>query len=222
MKVGVILPTFSADASAALALAAEAERAGIDGVFAYDHIWPMGSPGRPALAPFPLLAAIASRHPKLVVAPLVSRVSLAEPERIAERFATLEKIAPGRVIAALGTGDSLSLDEEIALGLPSLSATDRRDRLRQVIELLPDHVEKWCGGGGEATNLIAREYHMTLNLWNASPMELAQAAADGPICWAGSKPGNMADSLRSYAEAGATWSVVAGTVSLEVLAGLKG
>lgn len=222
MKVGVVLPTFSANAEAALAVAAQAERAGVDGVFAYDHIWPMGSPGRPALSPFPILAAIATRHPTLIVAPLVARVSLAEPERIAERLATLEMIAPGRVIAALGTGDSLSLDEELALGLPKLSATERRERLRAVVKLLPDQMEKWCGGGGEETNRIAREFNMTLNLWDSSVSDLARAADDGPACWAGPKPSNMSEAVKSYEEAGATWAVLAGTVNLEILASLKG
>ncbi len=222
MKVGIVLPTFSSSVEAALAIAAEAERAGVDGVFAYDHIWPMGSPGRPAISPFPVLAAVATRHPKLIVAPLVARVSLAEPERIAERFATLEALAPGRVIAALGTGDSLSLDEEVALGLPSLNAKARRDRLREVIGMLPDGMEKWCGGGGEETNNIAREFDMVLNLWDSSAAELAAESEKGPVCWAGPKPGNMADALRSYEDAGATWAVVAGTVNMEVLASLKG
>ena len=221
MKVGVVLPTFSASAEAALAVAAQAERAGIDGVFAYDHIWPMGSPGRPALSPFPILAAVATRHPKLIVAPLVARVSLAEPEQLAERFATLETIAPGRVIAALGTGDSLSLDEELALGLSTLSSTARRERLRAVVKLLPEGMEKWCGGGGAQTNRIAREFNMTLNLWDSSSSELAKAATEGPVCWAGPKPGNMSEAVRSYEEAGATGAVLAGTVNLEILASLR-
>lgn len=221
MKVGLVLPTFNVDAKAALSMAAEAERAGVDGVFAYDHIWPIGSPGRPAIAPFPLLAAVASRHPRLVVAPLVARVTLSEPKRLAERFASLEKIAPGRVIAALGTGDSLSQDEESALGLPVLSATERRERLREVVQLLPDSMERWCGGGGEETNSIAREFNMTLNLWDSSAHELSEARSHGPVCWAGPKPGNMAEALRSFADAGATWAVVAGNVNLEVLASLK-
>jgi len=222
VKVGIVLPSFSADAEAAFAIAAQAERAGIDGVFAYDHIWPMGSPGRPAISPFPLLAAIATRHRKLIVAPLVARVSLAEPERLAQRFATLEKIAPGRVIAALGTGDSMSLDEEIALGLPVLSAKERREKLRDVVRLLPKSMEKWCGGGGEETNQIAREFEMVLNLWDSTAQELKQASLEGPVCWAGPKPGNMSEAVRGYEEAGATWAVVAGNVNLEVLASLKG
>ena len=58
MKLAVLLPTFRHGASDAFDAAARAVDAGLDGVFAYDHLWPMGSPQRPSLAPFPLLAAI--------------------------------------------------------------------------------------------------------------------------------------------------------------------
>ena len=54
MNVGVLLPTFRDSAHDALATAAEAASHSLDGVFAYDHLWPMGQPERPALAPFPV------------------------------------------------------------------------------------------------------------------------------------------------------------------------
>ena len=69
MKVGVVLPTFQSSPAAALEVADAAVAAGVDGVFAYDHLWPMGSPTRPALAPFPVLAAVAARHDALCVGP---------------------------------------------------------------------------------------------------------------------------------------------------------
>ena len=104
MKLGVLLPTFREHAQEALDVASEADRAGLDGVFAFDHLWPMGSPLRPALAPFPVLAAVASRCPSLYVGPLVARVGLVATAKLVEQFTTLAVLAPGRVIAALGTG----------------------------------------------------------------------------------------------------------------------
>ena len=59
IKLGVVLPSFRPTAADALDVARQADDAGIDGVFCYDHLWPMGRPDRPALAPFPLLAAVA-------------------------------------------------------------------------------------------------------------------------------------------------------------------
>ncbi len=60
MRTGVVLPTFRDTPDEAFAAAAAAVAAGVDGVFCYDHIWPLGQPQRPALAPFPLLGALAT------------------------------------------------------------------------------------------------------------------------------------------------------------------
>ncbi len=58
MRTGVVLPTFRETPDEAFAAAAQAVAAGVDGVFCYDHIWPLGQPHRPALAPFPVLGAL--------------------------------------------------------------------------------------------------------------------------------------------------------------------
>ena len=113
MKLGVLLPTFRNGAEDALAFAAAAADAGVDGLFAYDHLWPMGSPTRPSLAPFPLLAAVAQRH-DVVVGPLVARVGLVGTSHLVEEYLTLERVAPSRVICALGSGDKLSAAENEA------------------------------------------------------------------------------------------------------------
>ena len=55
-----MLPTFRDTPDEAFAAATEAVAAGVDGVFCYDHIWPIGQPERPALAPFPILGALAT------------------------------------------------------------------------------------------------------------------------------------------------------------------
>ena len=57
MKVGLVVPSFRTDADTALDTAARSEAAGIHGVFVYDHLFPMGSPERPAVPCFPLSAA---------------------------------------------------------------------------------------------------------------------------------------------------------------------
>ena len=52
MKLGLGLPMFTADVARPLAAAARAAAPGYDGVFAPDHLFPPGRPGRPALEPF--------------------------------------------------------------------------------------------------------------------------------------------------------------------------
>ena len=217
MKLGVLLPTFRDGAGDALARADEAAAAGLDGVFAYDHLWPMGSPERPSLAPFALLAAIASRHEDLWVAPLVARVTLVGTEHLVRQFTTLTALAPGRVIAALGTGDHLSDDENRAYGLDSLNATARRALLLDAARALRGHVPVWIGAGGDATNELARELRVEINLWDWGAERVARMALQGPVNWAGPVPSDLPARLDDLERAGATWAVFSPDVSIDEL-----
>lgn len=217
MKLGVLLPSFRYGGEDALAFADEASAAGIDGVFAYDHLWPMGSPDRPSLAPFPLLSVIAGQHEELVVAPLVARVSLVGTNHLVEQFETLHALAPGRVIGALGTGDKFSAPENEAYGLVALSADERRERLGDVARALLATMPVWIGAGAEATNQLAREFGATLNLWDWSSERVALMAATGPVSWAGPVPKDLFATLSSLRDAGSTWAVLSPDVHIEQL-----
>ena len=209
MKLGVLLPTFQNSADLALDFAERAQRAGIDGVFAYDHMFPIGSPERPTLAPMPVLAAVASRLP-LTVGTLIARVTLVSTAQLVEQFTTLESMAPGRVIAALGTGDKLSKPEHDAYGLAYPSPDARRALLRDAVAALSPIMPVWCGAGSPATNAVAREFAVPLNLWGVSPDLVRAEVANGPVTWGGPLEGDVASTLTALRDAGATW-VVAGT-----------
>lgn len=217
MKLGVLLPTFRDGAKDAFARASEAAAAGIDGVFAYDHLWPMGSPERPSLAPFGLLSAVARRHGELMVGPLVARVSLVDTEHLVQQFQTLHTLAPGRVIGALGTGDKLSASENEAYGLPALSGDERRELVRDAATALMDTIPIWIGAGADATNALARELGATINLWDWSASRLASMSATGPVCWAGPAKDDLATTLTALSDAGATWAVFSPDVSISQL-----
>jgi Luciferase-like monooxygenase len=225
-KVGVVLPTFRETPAEALAVAGHCERLGIDGVFAYDHLWPMGNRNRPALAPFPVLAAIATAHPKLSIGTLVARIGLVADEVLIDQFVTLDHLAPGRVIAAIGTGDKLNREENEAYGIAFGSADERRESLSTVISRLTDRrIESWVGGLSAQTRQIARDHGCTLNLWGVDRAELTEEARRGPVTWAGIAPTDH-DGLRNHFqgvnEAGASWAVYGFPVDLEVLASLRG
>lgn len=217
MKVGILLPTFSASAQSALAAAAAAAAAQLDGVFAYDHLWPMGSPDRPALAPFAVLAIVARRHPRLVVGPLVARVGLVSTPHLVNQFLTLEAMAPGRVIAALGTGDRLSAAENAAYGLAVRSADERRALLGDTARALRAVMPVWFGAGAAATNALARQLGVVVNLWNATPDLVRLSAAAGSVSWAGPGVGDLTTTLDSLAAAGATWAVLSPSADIERL-----
>jgi alkanesulfonate monooxygenase SsuD/methylene tetrahydromethanopterin reductase-like flavin-dependent oxidoreductase (luciferase family) len=217
VKLGVLLPTFREGADDAFSFAREAATAHIDGVFAYDHLWPMGSPQRPSLAPFALLAAIARRHEELIVGPLVARIGLTSTAHLVEEFETLEALAPGRVIAAVGTGDKLSAPENEAYGVAVLSVDERRTRLEMTARTLAPSMPVWIGGGGASTNKLARDLGVVLNLWDATTERLREAARDGEVSYAGPVPENLFARLSELDEAGATWAVFSPDVKIAQL-----
>jgi alkanesulfonate monooxygenase SsuD/methylene tetrahydromethanopterin reductase-like flavin-dependent oxidoreductase (luciferase family) len=209
VKLGLLLPTFRDNADDALEVARQAEEAGLDGAFAYDHLWPMGSPERPSLAPFPVLASVGVACPRLSVGPLVARVGLVSTAVLVEQYTTLEELTPGRVIAALGTGDHLSSAENVAYGLTYQSPDERRVLLRDALEALLPIMETWCGGGADKTNDLARELGLAINLWDVSIKRVREVLKSGPVTWAGPLGEEPEERLDELEEAGVSW-VVAG------------
>lgn len=211
MRIGITLPSFSADAGAVIDTARAAEQAGIHGVFVFDHLWPTGSPQRPALAAYPLVAAVLAATRTIRVGTLVARIGLLPDEVVLACFGGLTTIAEGRLIAGLGTGDSTSADENERLGIPYPSARTRRSRLGEVGAVLQGAgIETWVGAGTQATNELAGSLRATLNLWGAHPDRVRDiAAGGGAVSWAGPFPkdGSAPEVLESMARAGASWAV---------------
>jgi len=115
--------------------------------------------------------------------------------------------ARGCVIAALGTGDKLSAQENAAYGLEERSPNERRAMLRATHEQLASTMPVWFGAGASATNELARSLGAPLNLWDA-PIERVQSEClIGPTTWAGPAPDDVAGHLDALAYAGVTWAV---------------
>jgi alkanesulfonate monooxygenase SsuD/methylene tetrahydromethanopterin reductase-like flavin-dependent oxidoreductase (luciferase family) len=125
MKLGLSLPTFTADVGRPLDAARQAAADGFDGVFAVDHLFPPGSPERPSLEPFTLLAGVAAREPGLAVGVLVTRAGFREPGIVAKQASNLHLVSRGRAIVAVGMGDHLVRAEHEMLGVPFLPAEER-------------------------------------------------------------------------------------------------
>src|ERR1700692_4466374 len=104
LKVGVVLPMFEPTPALALEVTRRAEVDGIDGVFCYDHLFPLRRPDRPALSLGPRLAAVAAITSRVRLGPLVSRVSLLPDAVLIEALATIDRFAEGRLIAGLVAG----------------------------------------------------------------------------------------------------------------------
>ena len=218
MKLGVLLPTFRDDPRDAMGVARRCEELGLDGVFAYDHLWPMGSPTRPSLAPFPVLAAVAARNPSLHVGPLVARAGMVGVAQLVTQFRSLALVAPGRVVAAVGTGDSKSRDELEGYGLTFASADSRRAQVRAVVAELKGEMDIWIGAGSSSTNEMARDLGVAINVWDADLDTVATLVVGGPVTWAGPPHDDMAGWLDDLARVGVDWAVFSPGVDVEGLA----
>ncbi len=192
MRLGLSLPMFTDDAERPLAAAARAARAGFEGVFAPDHLFPPGAPGRPALEPFAILAAVAARHPDLHVGTLVSRASLRPTATLAKQAAALDAMSGGRAILGLGAGDSVSRAEHAAFGIPFAPAAERVALLEETVAAMralfsgaaweggahvpalagpllpPGHPELWVGGRSHEVIATAAR---SADAWNGWAME---------------------------------------------------
>jgi alkanesulfonate monooxygenase SsuD/methylene tetrahydromethanopterin reductase-like flavin-dependent oxidoreductase (luciferase family) len=221
MKVGIVLPTFREDPREAIEVARRAAACGLDGVFAYDHLHPMGSPERPALAPFPVLASIGALGLDLTLGTLVARIGLVANHILIEQFEALAALSDGRVVCAAGTGDRLSTEENASWGIPVASAAERRAQLEELsAEMLGRGHEVWIGGGARPTLEMAERIGAIVNLWNASDEVVAEQARSTRVTWAGPPPadGDLSGLGRKLAAAGAEWAVFGGTADVEALA----
>jgi hypothetical protein len=155
---------------------------------------------------------------------LVARVGLAPHAVLAAQFVALEHLAPGRVVAGLGTGDRLSEEENRAYGIPYASAAERRaDMIRLGRELVEAGLPVWIAGGTAGRTEEAHAVGAALNLWDAEPTLVAalSAGAEGiEVTWAGPPPAArppLAERVRALHDAGASWVIFGWPVDLEAL-----
>ena len=239
MLIGISLPQFRHDAEPAIEVARRAEAGGLDGVFVFDHLWPIGQRMRPALHSTTLLGALAVETERVVLGTLVARVGLVPDAVLVHSLVTLHRMTGGRFIAALGTGDSLNREENDAYGVPFASVADR---VASVVDccrrLRAAGVTTWIGGRSPAVRMAAANAD-GWNGWGTDVSTWADEAAGvphgGQLTWGGqvligrtraeadaklrahgSRPGLVAGTvadlmahLDALAAAGAVWAVCA-------------
>ena len=116
----------------------------------------------------------ARRHGNVIVSPLVARVGLVGTRHLSRQFLTLERVAPSRVICALGSGDNCRRPRTRPTTYRVRSADERRammaETARSTSDLMP------CGSAPVTTRRIKwrREVGATINLWDASAIECAR------------------------------------------------
>ena len=223
MKVGITLPQFRDDADAALAAAGRAEALGIDGVFVFDHLWPMGQPGRPAISSGPLLGALAASTSTISLGTLVARIGLLPDEVLFDVLCGVDAISGGRLVAGIGTGDRLSREENDAYGIPFEHADIRRQRLEAVaFAVVGAGIPVWIGGGRPEMVDLARATGAAVNVWQVGADRVIPLVAQGvEVTWGGPVGDTVEEAsamLAAVAAAGATWAVCAWPDSIDVVA----
>ncbi len=211
MLVGITLPSFQPNAVKVIALARESEVAGIDGVFAFDHLWPGGDKSRPALSIYPVLGAVAAATSSIRVGTLVARFGLVPDRFVIDSLLSLYEMSGRRLVAALGVGDAKSRAENDAFGVEWPTLEDRRVSLALALgELSAAGIECWVGARSPATVKMARRAGVTVNLWDVELDQLQAEAEKGPVTWAGPLPSDApsaASRLAGLREAGASWAI---------------
>jgi alkanesulfonate monooxygenase SsuD/methylene tetrahydromethanopterin reductase-like flavin-dependent oxidoreductase (luciferase family) len=122
-------------------LAAEAEQAGWDGFFLWDHV---AYRGVDRIAdPWVTLAAIATRTSRVLLGPLVTPLPRRRPHQLARETVTLDRLSGGRLVFGIGLGGGGSGEfEDDALG----EETDPRARAVLLDEGLAQLRAYWDGG----------------------------------------------------------------------------
>jgi coenzyme F420-dependent glucose-6-phosphate dehydrogenase len=112
----------------------QAEQAGFDSVFISDHLQPWRHDGGHAPAALPWLGALAARTDRVLIGTSVLTPTFRyHPAVVAQAFATLGCLAPGRVILGVGSGESLN---EVPLGLQWPDGKERFARLKEAVTLI--------------------------------------------------------------------------------------
>ena len=142
MRLGLYIPLFDelADPVLVARLCAEAEEAGWDGVFVWDHVrWrePVVDVADTQIT----LAAIASATERIRLGPMVTPLARRRPAKVARETATLDRLSDGRLTLGVGLGSDRFGSEYSITG----EELDDRRRARMLDEALEILQAAWSG-----------------------------------------------------------------------------
>jgi len=193
-----------------LEYAVQAEKIGLDSVWISDHFQPWRHTG--GHAPFSLswLGALGARTQRIVMGTSVLTPSFRyHPSVVAQAFATLGTMFPGRVVLGMGTGESLN--EIPATGLDWPEQKERTARFREALRLIR---ALWTEERVSFEGQYYKTRLATLYDRPADPVPLFVAAAgpfmaklagmegDGLICTSGKKLELYTETLLPNVQAG--------------------
>src|ERR687894_2269359 len=142
LRSALWLPLFDdlADPRVVARLAADAEAAGWDGCFVWDHLtW--RAPVQQVADPWIALAAIATSTERLRLGPMVSTLARRRPAKVARETASLDRLSDGRLTLGVGLGSDHFASEYSITG----EELDDRRRARMLDEALGILEAAWSG-----------------------------------------------------------------------------
>jgi alkanesulfonate monooxygenase SsuD/methylene tetrahydromethanopterin reductase-like flavin-dependent oxidoreductase (luciferase family) len=142
VRSGLFLPLFDelADAAVVARLAAEAEEAGWDGVFVWDHVrWQ--EPVASVADPWITLAAMAVATEQIRLGPMVTPLARRRPVKVARETATLDQLSDGRLTLGVGLGSD-RFGSEYSITGEELDDRRRAEMLDEALEIL---TAAWSG-----------------------------------------------------------------------------
>jgi coenzyme F420-dependent glucose-6-phosphate dehydrogenase len=179
-----------------------AEENGFDSVFVSDHLQPWRHDGGHAPAALPWLGALGSATERVVIGTSVLTPTFRyHPAVVAQAFATLGCLFPGRVVLGIGSGESMN---ESPLGIEWPEPKVRFGRLKESIELIRQlWTEERVSFQGEyystdkATVYDRPDVPVPLYIAGSGPAatRLAGRRGDGFITTSGKAPSLYSDTL---------------------------
>jgi coenzyme F420-dependent glucose-6-phosphate dehydrogenase len=193
-----------------LAYGVLAEECGFDSVFVSDHLQPWRHDGGHAPFAMAYLAALGASTKRVTLGTSVLTPTFRyHPAIVAQAFATLGCLYPGRIVLGMGSGESMN---EVPLGIEWPDGKERFARFREAVRLIR---ELWSG---ERVSFEG-EYYRTVNatiydrpeqpvpLWLAASGPAATRFAgrqgDGYITTSGKDPALYTDTLLPAVREGA-------------------
>jgi alkanesulfonate monooxygenase SsuD/methylene tetrahydromethanopterin reductase-like flavin-dependent oxidoreductase (luciferase family) len=178
MRSGLFLPLFDplADPAVVARVAREAEEAGWDGIFLWDHIrWrePVRAVGDTQVT----LAAIATATERIRFGPMVTPLARRRPAKVARETAALDLLSGGRLTLGVGLGSDDFASEYSITG----EELDDRRRARMLDEALEILEAAWSG-----EPVCHRGEHYTVDAMRFLPRPVQRP---GVPVWVAGSPG---------------------------------
>jgi alkanesulfonate monooxygenase SsuD/methylene tetrahydromethanopterin reductase-like flavin-dependent oxidoreductase (luciferase family) len=154
MKFGINVPNFNefGDAARLSQLAREAEEAGWDGFFIWDHI------ARPyeteVVDPWIALACIAMKTSSIRIGTMVTPLPRRRPWKVARETVSIDRLSNGRFIFGVGIGSKGGSQVEWAGFGEEMNLTTRGEMLDEALEIISG---LWSG---DTFSLPGKHYHV--------------------------------------------------------------